>query len=304
MTFRRAEEAFHLVGRLERGDQLPESLLRACAQHSVRAAWLSGLGAVEWVELAEYDQSEQRYTEPRRYDAPFEILKLVGNLSLKDGELFSHLHVVLSRETRDGVEVIGGHLVRASVFACELHLTCFRELELHRELDEATGLYLWKSEIQNPWKGDTLEEGAGESGLGGTQEAQPGLQAATSWSAVGAALSAQENQQRMQQATQQAWQQGWQSAAAKAQLAQGSTEAGVRAVSLGPRELKRGDTLDHPRFGTCHVQGTMKEGGVRIRLADGSHKTIKLAVFEIAEASAGAPGKRQFVLKPKSDNLK
>jgi predicted DNA-binding protein with PD1-like motif len=71
-----------------------------------------------------------------------EIVSLYGNVSLKDGRPFAHLHVVLPDEQGNGK---GGHLVAggAPVFACEVTIEEYSGPELVRNFDEQTGLFLW-----------------------------------------------------------------------------------------------------------------------------------------------------------------
>jgi predicted DNA-binding protein with PD1-like motif len=71
-----------------------------------------------------------------------EIVSLYGNISLKDGKPFAHVHVVLSDAKGNGR---GGHLLpgRTPVFACELIIEEFDGEPPVRLNDENTGLALW-----------------------------------------------------------------------------------------------------------------------------------------------------------------
>ncbi|MCA9602330.1 MAG: DNA-binding protein, partial [Myxococcales bacterium] len=121
-----------IVGRLERGEALQASLKRLAQEKGITASWLSALGAFEWVELMEYDQHAQKYKAPKRIEE-CEILHLTGNLSFRKGENFAHVHASVSKEVGDRIEVYGGHLVDAQVFACELMIECLDNVVLKRE---------------------------------------------------------------------------------------------------------------------------------------------------------------------------
>ena len=54
-------QARYVVGRVRRGQPLQETLLALADEHSLRAAWISAIGAFEWIELTEYNQATQRY---------------------------------------------------------------------------------------------------------------------------------------------------------------------------------------------------------------------------------------------------
>ena len=135
-----------LVLRLDRKDLLHDRLLSVCRERGVLCAAVRGLGAFEEAELVEYDQTRKAYRPSQTFRGAMELLSLQGNVSEKDGAPFLHLHAVVSREREDQVrriEVLGGHLVRAIVFAAEVTLDCYEDLRLHRLPDESTGLALW-----------------------------------------------------------------------------------------------------------------------------------------------------------------
>ncbi len=131
-----------IVGRVFRGSGLQDALRDLADEHGLRTAWISAIGAFEWVELTEYDQAERRYVEAHRFER-CELLSMQGNLSERDGEAFWHLHATVSLR-EDGRDVTyGGHLIDGSVFALEFRIDCYDGLELRRVNDEATGLQLW-----------------------------------------------------------------------------------------------------------------------------------------------------------------
>lgn len=134
----------HIVGRVYRGRGLQEALRELVDEHRLRAAWLSGIGAFEWIDLTEYSQTGQAYQEPHRVER-CELLALQGNLSERDREPFWHLHATVSRRENDRDVIFGGHVVDAVVFALEVRIECFDDLTLPRTRDEATGLHLWSS---------------------------------------------------------------------------------------------------------------------------------------------------------------
>ena len=100
------------------------------------------VGAVKQVRLAYYDQARHEY-QKIELNQPLEIASCFGNLSLKDGKPFAHLHAVLADEAS---KTYAGHLIKATVFAAELHLQELLGKKLEREYDQTTGLALWEFE--------------------------------------------------------------------------------------------------------------------------------------------------------------
>jgi predicted DNA-binding protein with PD1-like motif len=132
------------MGRLDNGTDLLEELTGICRKENVRLGRIEALGAVEKARLGYYDQQTHEY----RFitlDKHLEITKLVGNVSMKDGNPFVHAHITLA--DKEG-NACGGHLAPGTVvFACEFVLEAFDGPILERDFDEATGLALWA--IQN-----------------------------------------------------------------------------------------------------------------------------------------------------------
>ena len=129
-----------LTGRLSHGGDLLEEITDICRRENVQLGWFEALGAVKKARLAFYNQETHDY-EFFTVDQPLEITKLVGNVSLKDGNPFVHAHVALADKAGNAY---GGHLASGTVvFACEFILEIFEGPVLKRELDEVTGLSLW-----------------------------------------------------------------------------------------------------------------------------------------------------------------
>ncbi len=135
----RVHESFVLA--LHVGDKIQESLVSFCKEQGIRAASYSGIGAVRNVEIGQYDGNIKSY-RTKSFTKTYELSSLTGNIALAhqdDGreELFAHTHVTFTDEE---FRVYGGHLFEAEVYAvAELFIHCF-EGDLHRRMDEVTGL--------------------------------------------------------------------------------------------------------------------------------------------------------------------
>ena len=124
--------------RLARGADLLAGVVAAAKGAGISTAWVQGIGALDGARLAWYDQEAMTYRESG-FSGGLEILSLAGNLSLREGELFPHLHLVLSGP--DGSPVGGHALPGCKVFVAELALWPHPPLE--RLADTPSGLWLW-----------------------------------------------------------------------------------------------------------------------------------------------------------------
>jgi predicted DNA-binding protein with PD1-like motif len=244
-----------IVGSLDRGVTLADALLDVCRERGVRCAEVRGLGSLEAVEVAAYDQERRAWRPSRTFTGDLEIVNLTGNVSERGGKLALHAHVTLMRDRDNGVELLGGHLVTARVFALEFVIDAFDDVILRRgESDRATGLTLWNEAIP----------------LGAAAPAPPAPPpppaappAAPSWGDVAAA-----------------------SARRPPPVEEEEDET--------DDSLEPGDILHHPTFGRCEVQrieGSYEFAHVRLR--NGRLVRLSLDILKVARAGEEG-GQRAF----------
>jgi predicted DNA-binding protein with PD1-like motif len=104
-----AHAAGMLVVRLYDGELVPESLVEAWRSTRWRCGFIiSGVGMVRGVTLGFFRRNRGYATTTLR--GPREVLGVSGNVTLRDGQPFLHLHVTLA----DGrMRAVGGHLLCA-----------------------------------------------------------------------------------------------------------------------------------------------------------------------------------------------
>lgn len=121
------------------GDLLGE-IEKLARRENIKTGSITVIGAVRKARIGYYDQENHEYLE-RGFDEPMEISSCLGNISLKEGEIFAHVHINLA--ARDG-RVIGGHLAPGcEIFAAECLIEELVGEELTRLPDRTTGLSLW-----------------------------------------------------------------------------------------------------------------------------------------------------------------
>ena len=95
--------------RLDPGDELHDCVRRWAKERDVRGGAIWGIGAVDEIELGYFRLSEKVY-DRRLVKERVEVVSLMGNLSMKDGEPFLHAHGVF---TGPDWAAFGGHVFRA-----------------------------------------------------------------------------------------------------------------------------------------------------------------------------------------------
>lgn len=130
----------YFIGRLERGDDILAGLTDFCNQEDIEAGTISAIGAVENGVVGYFDQAASEYHK-LRFEQGMEIASLTGNISIREGKVFLHCHLVLADEQG---RCFGGHLLEGNIaFACEFSIQALTGEPPYRIHDEATGLFLW-----------------------------------------------------------------------------------------------------------------------------------------------------------------
>jgi hypothetical protein len=127
--------ADRILLRFESGDHVVEPLTALLRQAGIGFAWINGLGALRWVRLSYWNAATRDY-EPHEFEEQVEVVSLIGNASLRDGEPALHLHISLGRSD---LSMYGGHFNDAIVHPnLEVWLQPERT-PVRRELEPATG---------------------------------------------------------------------------------------------------------------------------------------------------------------------
>lgn len=128
-----------LLMRLQRGEEIIQTVQRFAEEQKIPNATVVGIGAVDKLDVGYWNLEREEYTR-RKFDGPHELLSLSGNLSWKDGASFLHVHAILSSPE---FTLVGGHLFAATVTATAELTIWPGEYELHRAHDASIGMKLW-----------------------------------------------------------------------------------------------------------------------------------------------------------------
>ncbi|HEX3717062.1 MAG TPA: PPC domain-containing DNA-binding protein [Verrucomicrobiae bacterium] len=121
------------------GDELALGLKKFAISQKIGSASFKAIGALSSVKLGWFNWDTKSYQPSVVLQEQVELLSLIGDIALKDGQPQVHAHVVISKS--DGT-AHGGHLLEAHVRpTCEVILT-ESPRHLQKEIDPQSGLAL------------------------------------------------------------------------------------------------------------------------------------------------------------------
>ena len=100
-----------IVLRLDEDDELNACVERACREHGVRAARVSGIGALKQARLRVLNETGDGFLF-RELHGNMEIVSITGNVTADGEGLMVHLHL----SAADGsFQLVGGHVVHCII---------------------------------------------------------------------------------------------------------------------------------------------------------------------------------------------
>ena len=139
MEFKKLDNIYFV--KIERGEEIFETLKEFCAKQKITAGTISGLGATNNVELVLFNTEDKKYYSKIFSKEDFEIASLTGNIATMNKEIYLHLHIVISDKD---MKAYAGHMKSAIVSAaCEVCIITAKGI-IEREFNEKIGLNLLK----------------------------------------------------------------------------------------------------------------------------------------------------------------
>ena len=127
-----------ILFRLEMGDKLIDSAQKIAVAENVKLASIMGIGACSKIEMGYIDLNIKEYVF-KTFNGDMEILHATGNITMKDGNQFAHIHIsVADKECK----VFGGHLNEATISATFEGVMSIMDDEVSREFNADIGLAL------------------------------------------------------------------------------------------------------------------------------------------------------------------
>ena len=124
--------------RLDRGEEVIGTLTEFAKKRGLLAGFIQGIGGIGNVTLGYFDREEKKYTK-KTLAGNFELVSLLGNISLLRDEPFIHAHAVVSGPD---FGALSGHLFSAEITLTGEFLLRPISRGIQRHPDPETGLNL------------------------------------------------------------------------------------------------------------------------------------------------------------------
>ena len=137
MDYRKFKNQY--VIRLDRDEEIVESLKKIADKENITLAYLMGIGALGKVRAGVSDTKEKVF-KGHTWEGDLEVVSIGGNINTMNGETYVHFHISVADEQGN---VFGGHLQEAVISGTgELVLTEINGT-VDRKFDEEIGLNLF-----------------------------------------------------------------------------------------------------------------------------------------------------------------
>jgi len=93
---------------LDKGDEVKQTLADFCIKNNITAAHISGIGSTDDCLLAYYDPDKKNYID-HHFSGQHEVISILGNVTMVDGQPFPHLHASISDAN---LKTVSGHVQR------------------------------------------------------------------------------------------------------------------------------------------------------------------------------------------------
>ena len=127
-----------LIIRLEKGEELVESIINICEEEKIKTGIVSGIGACGEIEIGYFNTDNKEYFS-KQFEGHLEIVSLSGNFSHMKREPYGHFHMAFSDED---LNLHGGHLNSAVISATGEIFIQAVDVEVDRDFSEEIGLNL------------------------------------------------------------------------------------------------------------------------------------------------------------------
>ena len=142
MDYRKYGETYYI--RMDRGDEIIESILEICRKEKLASAIFSGIGGCSAAEIQTFIPESGSF-ETREIHGMLELVSLNGSVVTdEDGQLFHHTHAVFSFKDGEEHGMAAGHMKSITVlYTAEIELRPVVGGMIRRSYDPETGTGFW-----------------------------------------------------------------------------------------------------------------------------------------------------------------
>ncbi len=131
-----------LVVRIDKGEEIIDTLLKVCGDCGITLGSVSGIGATGRATIGLFDTTAKKY-HSKELVGEYEITQLSGTVTTMEGKPYLHVHATLSDAS---YAAFGGHLNAAVVSGtCEVIIDIM-DGDVDRVYSEEVGLNLFRLE--------------------------------------------------------------------------------------------------------------------------------------------------------------
>ena len=109
MQYNQSDNVYQVY--LEKGESVVNELTKICTDQKILNGQITGIGAVNNIELGAYDSANKKYTK-KYFAEDYELISYNGNIMLLDSKPFIHAHITIGNHN---MEIFGGHLFSANI---------------------------------------------------------------------------------------------------------------------------------------------------------------------------------------------
>ena len=128
--------------KLDPGADLQQAVTELVEEKNITSGYVNIMGLARTAKYAYYNIKTKIYEEMERKDRYFEIIQCAGNVSVKDGKPFPHLHIAFGDQNGN---IFGGHLMKGTIVEIgEVTIQTFEGEPMVREFDDFYQMTPWK----------------------------------------------------------------------------------------------------------------------------------------------------------------
>ena len=129
--------------RMDRGDEIIESIMAICEKEGIGSAVFTGIGGCGTAEVQTFIPEKNGF-ETEKLEGVLELISITGDVTLGEEGLYHHTHAIFSFKDEEGHKTAGGHMKSATVlYTAEIEIRPVKGGCIGRKYDPETGTGFW-----------------------------------------------------------------------------------------------------------------------------------------------------------------